>query len=108
MKTQFLSRNNILINDNLLFRNHPDIDGFPTGTLSIKDAFFTIDFEFHQYKDSSGKPTHITLLREFHIDSTDPSTAAFEKAALILMLKYHVFELCFEDGIPCLAITINL
>lgn len=83
-------------NTSLLFK-----EAEPQSTVSTND-YLTIDFEFHYYKDL--KKT--TLFREFHIDSPDPLTRAIEQALFLKFCSYGYFDICYEDGIPCLSKTI--
>ena len=71
-------------------------------TLHDTDHCHSFDFEYHKY--DCGK---ITLFREFHLNSSNPLISALDKAILDLCLQYCIFELCYEDGIPCLSLTIE-
>ena len=103
METQITTPNgNTLFFHQIEKPEHYGMPGIPNGIIIDPHSFFALDFEIHQYD------THTILFREFHIDSTDTLTAQFERAALNLMLRYCLFELTYEDGIPCLSHKINL
>ncbi len=74
----------------------------PQSTLTIDD-YFTIDFEFHV----NTKTHNLVLLREFHINDPDHLVRATEQALFNLLVSFAYFDLCFEDGYPCLTKTIT-
>lgn len=65
--------------------------------------YMQIDFEFH-YRSGDKQ---LTVIREFHINSDNHFVRDIEKALFNYLSSLGYFELCYEDGIPCLTKTIN-
>lgn len=63
------------------------------------------DFEIHHHHNNL---VEAIAFREFHIDSEDPATRAIEQALLTYCLSFSLFELYYEDGIPCLTHTFGI
>ena len=100
MQTQF---KDVLPNgDNITF-NHSDMDS-ETKMSTVNINYLEADFEFHQFKTDQG--VKLNFFREFHIESSNPLTAAIEQALFNYFASLCYFELCYEDGIPCLTKTI--
>lgn len=86
-------------NPELIFRKSED-PRIPS-SLQIGDLNLLVDFEFHCYGPK------ITVLREFHINHENPLVRAYEQALFNYLVSMAEFELCYEDGIPCLTKTFN-
>lgn len=70
-------------------------------TLTVDCA--TYDFEFHYYKELN----KLTLFREFHTQSTCLLTAQLEQTLFNYLVSLNFFDLCYEDGLPCLSRTFH-
>jgi hypothetical protein len=69
------------------------------------EDYMAFDFELHPDRNDA---TKAIAFREFHIYAAEPLIRNYEQALLNYCLSFGLFELCYEDGIPCLTHTFNI